>query len=212
MSIQTIIDGATNININRRAIAAQTISRSNRIKTAERGDRVWQFDITPSPGYKYEDYRDLLEELDRVDRILPETVSFSNNPNMNWITAYKGALSTTQIADLEISSVSNNTITLTSLPPVGSSTVMFAKGDYIQPVGSAYPYTITSEVVRGGNTTAVVNVNRGVIEDITLAGVGVETGDDITFKVQALSMPTYNIRPGRLISFDGNLTLLEVLP
>jgi hypothetical protein len=211
MSIQTIIDGATNISINRRAIAAQTISRSNRIKTAERGDRVWQFDIAPPPGLKYETNRDLLEELDRVDRILPETVSFSNNPNMTWITEYKGELTPTQLADLEISSVGSNTITLTSLPPVSSATVMFAKGDYIQPVGSAYAYTITSEVVRGGNSTVVVNLHRGLL-DTPSAGTNINTGDSITFYVQALSMPTYSITPGRFIAFNGDLQLMEVLP
>ena len=97
MSIQSMIDNAVSININRRAIVAQTISRSNRLKTSERGDRVWQFSITPTPGLKYETNRDLLEELDRVDRLLPETVSFSNNANLSWITAYKGELTQTQL-------------------------------------------------------------------------------------------------------------------
>ena len=211
MSIQALIDDCQYLTINRRATTASTISRSKRLKTSERGYRVWEFNVVPSPGYQYDTNRDLLEQIDTVDRITEEQISFSNNSGLAYITEYKGDMSQLQADAITISSVSGTTITLTDLPTAGSSTILFAKGDYIQPAGSRYPYTVINTVYRGTETTVDVEVNRGVIEDITMAGASIYIGDAISWRVKALNMPTYSIAPGRHIVWEGDLLLMEVI-
>jgi hypothetical protein len=70
MSLQTIINDAVGIEFIRRKVAGQTISRSGQVKIASIASNVpWQMIVEPRPGMIWEDYRDTLEEIDRLDRV-----------------------------------------------------------------------------------------------------------------------------------------------
>jgi hypothetical protein len=212
MSIQNIIDKAQQIEIDRRRIVAQTISRSQRIKTSERSTaQPWRFKVTPPGALKYADSRGILEVIDLGDRVTEYEISLSNTTGMQYITEYRGSLTTGQRNSLTIDTVSTNTITITNLPSVSSSTVMFAVGDYIQPSNSRYPYTVTATCLRGLNTTTTVVVHRNIItsEGITLAGQGLDIGNSVTWRVVVSGLPSYQLIPNRLVQYTGDFELIE---
>jgi hypothetical protein len=216
MSLQTIIDRSQTIEIDRRRVVGQTISRSQRIKTAERATaQPWKFTVTP-PGYlKWSESRGLIEVIDQADRVDEYTIKLSNTDNMSYITAYQGELTIGQLNSLSISAVSTNTFTITGLPAIGgtitSSTVVFSPGDYIQPANSRYPYSVVSSVVRGSSTTTNVTLHRNVItsEGITLTGQSLAVGNTCTWRVIVSGLPTYQLTPMRLVQYTGNFELVE---
>jgi hypothetical protein len=212
MSLQTIIDKAQVIEIDRRRVVGQTISRSQRIKTAERATaQPWKFTVTPPAYLKWADSRGFIEVIDLGDRVEEYEISLSNTTSTEYITEYRGSLTTNQLNNLTISTISTNTITLTGLPSVSSSTVMFSVGDFIQPTNSRYPYTVVETCTRGLNTTTSVTVNRNIItsEDIVLAGQGLDVGKNVTWRVVVSGLPTYQLTPMRLVQYTGNFELIE---
>lgn len=209
MSLQTVINHATAISIDRRPVVSQTISRAQYVKTAETGQRVWRFRVQPSPGWRWETYRGVMERIDEMDRITEEEVDFKNNTNLSWITQYQGVMTTGQIASITVSSYSGTTFVLTGLPSIASSSVLFKKGDFIQPVNSRYPYSITTDVLRGENATVNVPVNRYIMGDVTINGQGISVGADVSFRVLMFGRPTWSLTPGRIIQWSGDFDLIE---
>ncbi len=122
MSIQNIIDKAQQIEIDRRKIVGQTVSRSQRIKTSERStSQPWKFKVTPPGALSWNSSRAFIEVIDLNDRVAEYTISLNNNSNMNYITQYQGELSSTMTNALSISSTGTSTIVLGSLPAFGST-------------------------------------------------------------------------------------------
>lgn len=122
MSIQTIIDKAQQIEIDRKKIVSQTISRSQRVKTAERSTaQPWRFKVTPPGALRWNESRDMIETIDNYDRFTEYTISLNNNSAMNYITEYQGGLSSTMTNALTISSTGTSTLVLGTLPALGST-------------------------------------------------------------------------------------------
>jgi hypothetical protein len=211
MSLQSVINHAQNIKIDRRAVVAQSLSRSQHIKTTERGYRLWRFTVTPSPGWKWADYRPTVEAIYNKDRITETEISLANNSNMAWTVAYQGEFTSGELSTITISAASGTSITLSNLPSVASSTIAFKAGDLIQPSGSRYPYVVTAPVTRGSGSTITLTVNRGVISDITLVGASILVGNNVTWRVIPMVLPAYNLTPGKLVNFDGDFELIEVI-
>jgi hypothetical protein len=216
MSLQTIIDRAQTIEIDRRRIVGQTISRSQRIKTSERATaQPWKFTVTPPAYLKWADSRGVIEVIDGGDRVDEYTIKLSNTANTNYITAYQGKLTTGQLNNLSISAVTTNTFTITDLPAIGgtitSSTVLFSPGDFIQPANSRYPYSVTSTVVRGVGTSTNVTLNRNVItsEAVTLTGQSLKVANSCTWQVVVSGLPSYQLTPMQLVQYTGNFELIE---
>lgn len=212
MSIQNIIDKAQQIEIDRRKIISQSISRSQRIKTAERSTaQPWKFKVTPPGMLPWTASRGFIEVIDFNDRSVEYTISLNNNTNMNYITSYLGALTQGQLDALTIQAVGTSTLTITTLPSVSSSTVIFAKGDLIQPENSRYPYTVIETVVRGLSTTTSVSLHRPIItsEGITLTGQGLAVGNSCTWRVLVSALPTYQLVPMQRVQYTGDFELVE---
>lgn len=212
MSIQNIIDKAQQIEIDRRRIVGQTISRSQRIKTSERSTaQPWKFKVTPPAYLKWSTSREMIEAIDRADRVEEYEISLNNNSAMNYITAYRGSLTQGQLNSITIQTASTNTLVLTGLPSVASNTVMFRPGDLIQPTNSRYPYTVVQETTRGLNTTTNVILHRNIItsEDIVLSGQGIEVGNSCTWRVVVSSLPSYQLVPGQFVQYTGDFELVE---
>lgn len=213
MSIQTIINNATGIAIAKKPVVAQTFSRSQQIRTAQRGPRVWSFAVTIHNGLKYSTNRGVLEEISRVDRLVESTISLNGTAGTEYITQYLGGLSAPQRQQIQISSwtVGSDQLVLTNLPSVASDVVLFAAGDLIQPTDSRYPYTVIGSVVRGSGTSVTVQVHRGRINEVgyDASGKTLKTGVDVTWRVMATQIPDWTIEAGDLVSWSGQFTLVE---
>ena len=212
MSLQTIIDKAQTIEIDRRRVVGQTISRSQRIKTSERATaQPWKFTVTPPAYLKWSSSRDLIEVIDQGDRVEEYTIKLSNTPNMNYITQYQGGLNTADLEALKIQAVGTDTFTLTTLPAVSSSTVIFAKGDFIQPKNSRYPYTVAQTCTRGSSTTTNVLLHRNIIasEGVNLVGQELNFANNCTWRVIISGLPTYQLTPMQLVQYTGDFEIIE---
>ena len=212
MSIQNIIDKCQQIEIDKRRIVGQTISRSQRIKTAERSTaQPWRFKITPPGMLPWTASRGFIQVIDFNDRVGEYEISLNNNSGMNYITAYMGAITQGQLNSLTIQAVGTSTITITDMPSVSSSTVIFAQGDIIQPANSRYPYTVANTVTRGLTTTTSVTLHRPIItsEGISLVGQGLAVGNSCTWRVVVAGLPTYQLVPMQLVQYTGDFELVE---
>lgn len=212
MSIQNIIDKAQQIEIDKRRIVGQTISRSQRIKTAERSTaQPWRFKITPPGMLPWTASRGFIQVIDANDRVGEYEISLNNNPGMNYITGYMGGITQGQLNSLTIQAVGTSSLTITTLPSVSSSTVIFAQGDLVQPENSRYPYTVANTVTRGSSTTTSVTLHRPIItsEGISLVGQGLAVGNSCTWRVVVSGLPTYQLVPMQRVQYTGDFELVE---
>jgi hypothetical protein len=212
MSIQNIINSAQQIEFDRRRMVGQSVSRSQRIKTAERSTgQPWKFKVTPPAQLPWTASRAFIEVIDFNDRVNEYTISLNDNPGMNYITAYQGGMSQAQLNDLTISTSTTSTLVLTTLPTTATTTVMFKPGDIIQPENSRYPYSVTAEVLRGATSTITVPLHRSIItsENINLMTQGVKVGNSATWQVIVTGLPTYSLIPMRQVQYTGDFELIE---
>lgn len=213
-SLQTIVDRAESIGIDHRGVVATTVTRNQRVLTAERNTyKPWSFTITPSNGYVWDaSNRELVAALEQKDRWDEHEISLGNNANLSWLTSYGGELTTGQQADMTIASVGNKSFVLnlgSTVQALGSTTVLFRAGDIIQPANSRYPYKVATTVTRGSGTTRTVHVHRGVIQDQTFSGQTLKIGSACTWRVVVTGLPRYVIVPGRLIEWQGEFEAVE---
>ena len=210
MSIQTIIDRAQTIEVDRRKIAAQTISRSQRIKTAERAaSQPWRLKVTPPAAIRYSEARKIIEDIQTTDRVQEVEINLANNPRLNYLTEYQGDLTTAARANLTITNFTSTTMTIAGLPTTASTTVIFRPGDFVQPHLSRYPYTVTETVYRGTGTSVTATVNRPIItsENTTTTGP-VLIGTSVTFRMVVLTLPTYQMVPYDRVQWTGPFDLV----
>lgn len=213
MSLQRIVNGAESIQFNRRKVVGVQYTRS---EVALRNETVtknpWRLNVTFPAYLPYANNRDLIEAIDLLDSKTSETITFSN---MTWMLAYQGAMTANQRIGLAVSSFVGNQLVLTGLPEVNNNfpatSVMFKAGDFIQIVGKPYPFTVTQTVLRGNDSTVTLTVHRPNFISTNVAGLAVNIGNDVQFKLFCPNMPTYTVIPGRYIVFDSNFSLYEDL-
>ena len=217
MSIQAIIDESTFLTINKRKVAASTVSRSGHLKTADRGVNFYQFTVGMHDGLTYSANRNLLEDLDTQDITVEANVSLNNNSNMQYLTNYQGNVSQSSLNNITMVGHNGANLFINCNSGVSGSGTLFKKGDYIQPKGNTstyrYPYQVTSDVAFSTGANVTVPVHRGVLTQtgVALTSGGIRVGNDVRFHVKATRMPTYSIVPHDRISFSGNFELMEVI-
>ena len=217
MSIQAIIDESTFVTINKRKVAASTVSRSGHLKTADRGVNFYQFTVGMHDGLTYSANRNLLEDLDTQDITVEANVSLNNNSNMQYLTNNQGNVSQSSLNNITMVGHNGANLFINCNSGVSGSGTLFKKGDYIQPKGNTstyrYPYQVTSDVAFSTGANVVVPVHRGVLtqDGVALTSGGIRVGNDVRFHVKATRMPTYSIVPHDRISFSGNFELMEVI-
>jgi hypothetical protein len=204
--LQTIIDRSNGININRRNVVGIQITRNEIPRTSFTPTKnPWKFTVDMPSSFRYSDARALMEEIDRLDRYLPEVITFSNNPNFSWMFAYQGAMTQTQINAITVYSYNGNQLILTNLPAVSASTVLFKPNDLIQ-IGTInqHPFPCTSEyeVLRGSGPNVTVYTSRPNIITGSVVGAGIIVGNSCKFKVFCTNMPTYKLTVG---GFSGTI-------
>ena len=217
MSLQTIINNASAITIDRRKVGGYTISRSGRVKVASIASNVpWQFRVKMHDGLTYSANRYVLESIDYNDRVIKSTINIgSSNTGLAYLTQYKGDLNSTAINSITVANANVLTLTLdVSNTGVGSGTVLFQPGDYLQLGGAyKYPYTVTSQVTRGGSSTVNVPINRPFIEQsgYTTVGANIVVGSAVTWNVLVTRRPSYTVVPYDRIAWNGEFELIEVI-
>jgi len=103
--LQYIIDHASAIEIARPRTVAQMMTRSGRIRTAERtAQQLYQITVTPPSYSRYEDVRDVIEGITVMDRNKYAWIKLSNSSGMNYITDYRGQLTSSQVDALKVAS------------------------------------------------------------------------------------------------------------
>lgn len=220
--LQTIIDNCDSIEIDRRKVVGIQITRNEIPRTSATPTyQPWRFKVTMPSRFRYSQVRDLLEALDTIDRVTPQVVSFSNNSAMNWIFRYQGAMSQTNINALTVQSFTGNQLVLNNLPSVPSGTVLFQPNDLIQIGNNPFPFTSTTQILRGSASSVTVFTNRPNILTPIVTNNGITVGNTCQFKLFCPNMPVYKLVPGgylpgttgtlnnALIEFSDAFTLYE---
>lgn len=212
MSIQKVINICESLNIDRRKVVGVQYTRSEIAKVSSTPTRnPWRFNLKVPSGLQYSTNRDLVEEIDRLDRQYTETVSFSGVAGHSFIFAYQGSMTAGNVAGLRVDSFTGTNLVLNTLPSVAASVYMFKKGDILQLVGFPHPFTATADVLRGTGTTVTVPVHRPNFIS-SAVGLGIAVGNAVQFKVFCPNMPTYRLIRGgsdALIEWTSEFQLFE---
>jgi hypothetical protein len=215
--LQTILNYSNGLLIDRRKVVGIQYTRNEIPRVSQTPTKnPWKFTLDMPNRFRYSQARDLMETLDKLDRITPEIITFSNLPSLSWIFRYQGAMTTAQLATITVTSWVGTTLTLNVSGITAASTaVIFAQNDLIQ-IGSAgvypYPVTSTTQVLRGSGSTVVVTTSRPNILTGSLTGLGIIVGNTCQFKMFCPNMPTYKLIPGGYVgngTTTTNNTLLE---
>ena len=219
--LQDVINKTGFITIDKRKVTAESISRSGHYKTAERSPAIYNFTVGAPQGLTYSTNRDLLQDLDTLDRINEANVDIgANNTSLSYITGYQGdANATIHTTKHEIVAFSGSTLYIQS-DSWPASDYLFKKGDFIQPTGNTnvyrYPYQVTSDVPNASSSNISVPVHRPILSQegqtiLTGAKGNYRYGSDVRFHVKCLKNPIYSVVPYDLIDFDGDFELIEVI-
>jgi hypothetical protein len=228
MSLQTIIDSAVTIEINKSKLVAQTLSRSGRLLTASRNwANPWRFTVSPKPIWDWATNRNLIEPIMNSDRVSIQTLQLGQNTGSAWLIEYQGTAPRTSgvLDNVYLSTYSGSALTVNVSGITGSYTLVKA-GDIIQMAGTGsddleyrYPYTVTADVsVTTGDTTKVINVHRGFIAQANYDPLSstnnqrkIKVGTACKWYVQVTQLPNIKMIPGGFAEFTGDFGLTEAI-
>lgn len=208
MSLQTIIDTAQKIVFDRRKVVGQTISRSQRIKSAVRNTaNPLVLTVTPSALFSYDTARDMVEGVMASDRYTEFQIKLGNNTRTAYLNEYRGELTPAERAAMTITNFTLNSVTIATT--ASTTTTVLKAGDWIQPANSRYPYIVTADV-KGNGTVATATVHRNLItsENTTVTGTML-IGTDTTMRVLIADLPTYEVGLYKFLSWSGDFQLVE---
>ena len=210
--LQTIIDSCNGIKFNRRNVVGIQYTRNEIPRVSQTPTRnPWKITLDMPNSFKYSDARSLMEELDTLDTTTPELVTFGNNANLEWIFAYQGAMSQPQIDALVVDSYVGETLVLSGLPAVGSGVTLFKKNDLIQINTFPFPFTSTTNVLRGGGGTISVTTSRPNIMTDSVVGSGLTVGTSCNFNMFCPNMPVYKLIPGGYTKYGSAAVINNAL-
>ena len=211
--LQTIINKCNAITIDRRKVAGIQFTRNEIPRVSLTPTKnPWRFTLKMPASLSYYTNRDLLEALDTMDVVSPEIITFSDNACLSWIFKYQGALSAGQISGILVDTFVGNQLVLDNLPAVASNTVIFEPNDLIQIGNYPYPFTSTTQVLRGGGTSITITTNRPNILSANVSNQSITVGNDCDFYMFCPNMPTYTLVPGAYTKASGvvvNNALIE---
>ena len=205
--LQTIINKCNALNIDRRKVVGIQITRNEVARTSETPTfQPWRMTLSMPASLPYQSNRDLIEAIDTLDRNTPEVVTFSDNACLSWIFKYQGTMNASQRNAITVQSFVGNVLTLTNLPAIASTRVLFQPNDLIQIGNKTYPFTSTTQVVRGVGTTVQIITNRPNILTGSIVGNNITIGNACQFNMFCPNMPTYTLVPGGYSSVQNVTT------
>ena len=211
--LQTIINSATSIQVNRRRLVGLQYTRNQIVRVGETpGRQPWRLTVKHDRLIPYAQARALTEQLDTLDRALPQQVTFSSNAKLSYLFAYQGQMTNAHISALRVNTFVGSQLSLTQLSTIPLGTVMFEPGDIIQLAGQPYPFTVTTQLVRTSDTNQTATVHRGNFISDSVSNLAVTVGNAVNFYMLCTNMPTYTIIRGgtnALVQFDSDFELHE---
>jgi len=214
MTFQAIINTSQKIEFERRRVVGQSISRSQRIKTAERNvSQPFVLTVTPLARFRWTDTRQAVELIQNYDRNTECVIQLGSVPNLYYINQYQGAMSAGTRAATTITNFTSTTVTFkygNTLQP--GPVTAFKAGDWIQPTNSRYPYILTSDVTYTGHISGIMTgtVHRPLItsEGISVTGT-MKVGTETTMIVVAAEFPTYEMIQKDWAQYTGDFRFVE---
>ena len=205
MSFQLVIDSAESISVVRRPIVAQTITRSNIVRSVSRGGNVWRFDVKLPDGLRWTESRQAISLLEALDRIETDTIQF-NNVGHDWIFGYQGDLTDISAITVNVPSGGGNTVTITGGATLASG-YRFLAGDIIQLGSTGKCYTVTEDVEFDND---IITLHRPLIDE-TSGSKTLRVGPNCVWTVQCIQFPNWNLFARDQVSWDGSFIFQEVL-
>jgi len=197
MSLQQIINNSDSITINRRKVVGIQYTRNDIPRVSLTPTlNPWRFTVGLPTQLRYGDVRALLENIDALDRIYNEVISFGNNSNLAWLFRYQGVMSLTQRNQITVNSFVGNQLILGNLPGVGATRSLFEPNDLIQIGDYTYPFTSVTQVLRGSGGSVTVTTHRPNIIPDNVVGEHITVGSSCEFNLFCPNMPTYRLFPG----------------
>jgi hypothetical protein len=207
--LQTIIDNASGMTIDRRKVVGMQITKNEipRLSTTPTKN-PWQISLDMPPSFIYSDARALMEAIDTLDQTGYQDITFSNNACLSWIFAYQGALTLIDLNTITVTQFVGNVLELNvSLISEPASTIIFKPNDLIQIGTHPYPFTVTQEVLRGSNTTVTMTMSRpNIISAAIPNSTNITVGNTCTFRMFCPNMPVYKLIPGGYAQTAGVTT------
>jgi hypothetical protein len=204
--LQTIVDFCGSLKIDRRKVVGIQFTRNEIPRVSETPTKnPWRFTLELPNSFKYYEARALMEEIDNLDRTTPQLITFSNNPALSWIYKYQGTMSTAQINGITVQSFIGDQLVLQNLPVLPSTRVLFGANDLIQIGNYTYPFTSTTQVLRGSGSTVTVTTNRPNIISGAVGGADITVGNACEFYMFCPNMPTYKLIPGGQTMLQGQV-------
>ena len=204
--LQSIINACNGLMIDRRKMVGIQYTRNEIPRVSQTPTRnPWKFTLDMPSSYRYNEARSLMEALDTLDRTTPQVITFSENGKLDWIFRYQGEMTSGQISPITVTSFVGDQLILGNLPAVSSSTVLFKPNDLIQIGAHYYPFTSTTQILRGAGSTVTITTNRPNIITASVVGDGITVGNTCQFYMFCPNMPTYKLIPGGYQKTNGVL-------
>lgn len=203
MSFQYFIDRASQITWNQRPTVAQTIARSGLMRSISRGNALWRFEVTMPDGPRYSDYRQALNDLEKLGSYTADWIQF-NTAGQNYIFGYQGNLPVTSSATPIYVQTTNTNLVYHNASTIASP--KFEKGDIFELNG--HVYMVTEQVL--GNATNIY-LHRPLVDATAATTYNVNVGPAARFRVKCIDLPTYTIFGYNQISWNGPLVFQEVI-
>lgn len=205
--LQTIIDNCNGLKIDRRNVVGTQYTRNEIPRVSLTPTKnAWKFTLDMPNRFQYSKARALIEELDTLDAYTPQQITFSNLAKLSWIFKYQGSMNSTQVSGITVQSYVGETLILTGLPSINPNAVLFKKNDLIQISGKPYPFTSTTDILRGAGPTVTITTSRPNIISTSVVGLGIVVGANCTFNMFCPNMPVYKLIPGGFIGTGTSIT------
>lgn len=201
MGFQAVFDNANSITVINRPQVAQSITRSGVIRSVERGNAVWRFEVSLPNGLPWNEYRSVIANYTGLDRYTEDTINFANT-GYDWLFNYLG--DEPNIENVRVN-VINNQLSIATGVTIQSGFV-FRAGDLIQLVGSKV-YQVTEDVAFDAS---VIPTHRAPVNE-TVGTYDTNIGSAANFTVLCVSMPNFTLVERNQVAWDGAFVFQEVL-
>jgi len=204
--LQSIINACNGLEIDRRKTVGIQFTRNEIPRVSQTPTKnPWKFTLDMPNSYRYNEARDLMEALDTIDRITPEVITFSENGKLDWMFRYRGAMNISQQNAITVQSFIGDQLVLQNLPVIASTRALFEPNDLIQIGTHYYPFTSTTQVLRGTGSTVTITTSRPNIITDSVVGNGITIGNRCKFTMFCPNMPVYKLIPGGYQKTSGVL-------
>jgi hypothetical protein len=204
--LQSIVNACNGLTIDRRKLVGIQFTRNEIPRVSQTPTRnPWKFTLDMPNSYRYNEARSLMEALDTLDRTTPQVITFSENGKLDWMFRYQGVMNLTQRNGISVQSFVGDQLVLQNLPVLASTKVLFEPNDLIQIGNHYYPFTSTTQILRGTSGTVTVTTNRPNIITASVVGNGITVGNQCNFTMFCPNMPTYKLVPGGYQKTNGVL-------